>query len=53
MKPAKKVHSCILLAPLEDLKVEYCTLSLDGKIAMLARESITGKQIEHLLSTVR
>ena len=41
------------LAPFEDLKKEYCALSLDEKRKMLARDDITGQQVEDLLATVR
>ena len=42
-----------LVAPFEDLKKEYCALSLEGKREMLARESISGQQADDLLSIVR
>jgi len=43
----------ICKAPFEDLKKQYCALSLDEKRKMLAREDITGQQVEDLLATVR
>ena len=55
MIPKIDVHfeTYSLVAPFEDLKKEYCALSLEGKREMLARESISGQQADDLLSIVR
>ena len=47
------MYNLFTLAPFEDLMKEYCPLSLEGKREMLARDRISGKQAEDLLSSVK